>query len=408
MFVRRQEKLGASIVSAVLTLMLVQATACANPSYDGTPPSWSEPDWWSSSMDDINGWIDLNCEGADEAVNTAWPCGTGSDGLDANGGLGLDLPSWGDILQELGQWPEPSSDEAIEGDTSDDLDDVVDDALPGEEGEEGEDETPELPSQDEGESKESGVDVDDIEEDEDEELEHEDENPGLDAADWSTVESDEDRDYEFSFRVPGVIERVEARIVGGIDGSSIEILKYPELVSFDLVAGALPLGFPDKIDSKYCAKIADHVDTIVEEADISESLKSMLHSKAGVRFSVPFLEGLTAGLRRYAGKEARELGATATAFDVVNPLELSELSLSVDFGSGSLTKKIGDAKAQTESLQSLLAGFSQSALRSGEFLASTHRPDFLCDLYQGNARIVVLSQADDHRIESVSRALSFR
>lgn len=206
----------------------------------------------------------------------------------------------------------------------------------------------------------------------------------------TTGETGGSEDLKFTFVLPGISQTLSARVVGGANGSSIVVDKFPDSYGFRPYYNVLPMGYPDLIDEAFCQEIEETVE-IVEKDNAASGMAraSLRESYPFVNLKFPFASVFTTPLFIAARDAARGAGATASALQIANGPEFQDVELSVSFAEDALTRRMGDDEKARKELQSQLGQGETMLPGSGAFLGGTNWPDLLCDLYSKRAQMSV-------------------
>lgn len=204
--------------------------------------------------------------------------------------------------------------------------------------------------------------------------------------DVSSAPEDAD-DLMFRFTVSGASQAFDARVRGGVAGSSIVIDKFPEKYLFRPSYGTLPQRYPDAMNAEFCSKIEGRVETVEKGNTASELARSMLReSYPFVILHFSFGSPLTTELFVAAREAAKSAGALSPNLQIANGPKFQDVELDVTFAENSLTRRMGDHEAARKEFQKQLAEGGVSP-HTGSFPGGTNWPDLLCDLYTKRAQV---------------------
>lgn len=193
-------------------------------------------------------------------------------------------------------------------------------------------------------------------------------------------------DLRFSFVLPGQSDLFFARVLGGVDGTTVVIDQAPASYDFELTYGVLPTGFPERLDQQFCSDIEGYVETV--ESGNTAAPMALEHLRDSyplanfkVRFGTVFFMQLKSAVR-----DAASSAGAVKNLRIRNEPTFSDLAFDMVFKENSLTRRMGDhEKAKTEFRDQFLANASSSIIGVGEYPGGSSWPDLLCDLYTKRA-----------------------
>lgn len=213
-------------------------------------------------------------------------------------------------------------------------------------------------------------------------------------------------DLRFTFRLPGSTEPYAARVLGGVDGTTVVIDEVPESYGFDLNHALSPMGYPKELDDEYCDTIEGYVES-VESGDMTApmALRMLREMSAFFSFHVRYGWIFSVNLKPVVREAARAAGATRN-LSIRNAPKLDDLSFEMTFSDDALARRMDVHEEVRETFtKQFLAHFKPGQIQLGHYMSGTGYPDLLCDLHTRRAQLKITIKEQDWSLVAKSQAV---
>ena len=226
----------------------------------------------------------------------------------------------------------------------------------------------------------------------------EQESPAPNVPDQKKEDTEDDR---FGVPVKVSLDDASGPVLLEVDSvGAAKIIQYPEVIRGKIEF--LPSGFDVKNGG--CKRIEELVSGYVSApAELKKEFSDVIRSMVSVSINIHAFSDLMGDqFDRAVLNAAQKLGLAVSSVQIVNPLSLKKVELELQVEENALAPKLGDLDKMKEEV---LVSFSEAYFfRFGIIQHQTSARDFICDLYSGQIKIIlVLKTEDDHEIRSELR-----
>jgi hypothetical protein len=201
--------------------------------------------------------------------------------------------------------------------------------------------------------------------------------------------------YDYTFNVPKSDVTLHAHVDVDAAGQTgaITIADYPKHLQVTPRVDLNVVGFADLFKAGFCDNIREQAQTATTTGHLADFDYEVVRKSGAVVIHIPISPLLSPALPSAAIDGAKNAGAVANQFTIVNPLSIDNASLTVNVDASAA---ISDVIGKLDEFETpLIQEFNQHPgfwLTGDEYDGATGAKDFLCDLVSGKAQILISLQ----------------
>lgn len=206
-----------------------------------------------------------------------------------------------------------------------------------------------------------------------------------------------------SISLPGTSDLLLAKVEPAGSGL-IQVTHYPQEFALSIRHARLPVGFPtDGLSEEFCETVRQLAAVAAGQGDSAVLARQRLRESA-VELHLDFAPPLFAETNQALQSAARDAGGTAMAYELQNPIQLTDLNTRLDLDAGAIVTVMGDGAELEAVIDADLANQMTTVGLTGGFKTIVSARDLVCDLWAKRARIIFTFRAGQSNASYIGTA----